>query len=111
MLSQQELSDRAEIQDLIVAEASAMDRRDWVRWQECFTPDAAIDYSENDGAVGSPAEESRLRTEGRRREPSRCDQAGKWGSMADRKRSRPAGVPADVWQDSASAGAPDRNAS
>ena len=55
MLSQQELSDRAEIQDLIVAEASAMDRRDWVRWQECFTPDAAIDYSENDGAVGSPA--------------------------------------------------------
>ena len=56
MLSQQELSDRAEIQDLIVAEASAMDRRDWARWQECFTPDAAIDYSENDGAVGSPAE-------------------------------------------------------
>ncbi len=56
MLTQQELSDRAEIQDLIVAEASAMDRRDWERWRDCFTPDAAIDYSENDGAVGSPAE-------------------------------------------------------
>ncbi|MFK7896680.1 MAG: nuclear transport factor 2 family protein [Myxococcota bacterium] len=56
MLSHQELSDRAEIQDLIVAEASAMDRRDWERWKECFTPDAAIDYSENDGAIGAPAE-------------------------------------------------------
>ena len=56
MLSQQELSDRAEIQDLVVAEASAMDRRDWERWQACFTPDAAIDYSENDGAVGAPPE-------------------------------------------------------
>ncbi|MCP4903751.1 MAG: nuclear transport factor 2 family protein [bacterium] len=56
MLSQQELSDRAEIQDLIVGEASAMDRRDWERWQACFTPDAAIDYSKNDGAVGTPAE-------------------------------------------------------
>lgn len=56
MLSQQELSDRAEIQDLIIAEASAMDRRDWDRWKKCFLPDASIDYSENDGAVGSPLE-------------------------------------------------------
>lgn len=55
MLSQQELSDRAEIQDVLVAEASAMDRRDWNRWRDCFTRDAEIDYSENDGAVGSPA--------------------------------------------------------
>lgn len=55
MLTQQELSDRAEIQDLIIAEASAMDQRDWDRWRKCFTPDAAIDYSENDGAVGDPA--------------------------------------------------------
>jgi 3-phenylpropionate/cinnamic acid dioxygenase small subunit len=54
MLSQQALSDRAEIQDLIIAEASAMDRRDWERWKNCFTVDAAIDYSENDGAVGTP---------------------------------------------------------
>jgi len=56
MLSHQELSDRAEIGDLIVREASAMDRRDWDRWRDCFTQDASIDYSENDGAVGTPAE-------------------------------------------------------
>ena len=56
MLSHQELSDRAEIGDLIVREAGAMDRRDWDRWQGCFTADASIDYSENDGAVGTPAE-------------------------------------------------------
>jgi hypothetical protein len=58
VLSHQQLSDRAEIQDLLIAEASAMDRRDWERWRECFVPNAAIDYSENDGAVGSPAEVS-----------------------------------------------------
>lgn len=54
MLTLEALSDRAEIQDLIVREASAMDRRDWDAWRACFTPDAAIDYSENDGAVGDP---------------------------------------------------------
>lgn len=59
MLTQQELSDRAEIQDLVVAEASAMDLRDWARWRTCFTPNAAIDYSENDGAVGDPDEVGR----------------------------------------------------
>jgi 3-phenylpropionate/cinnamic acid dioxygenase small subunit len=52
MLTLQELSDRAEIQNLLVAEASSMDRRDWQRWQSVFTPDAFIDYSENDGATG-----------------------------------------------------------
>jgi len=51
----QELSDRAEIQDLLVAEASAMDLREWARWEACFTPDAEIDYSGNDGAAGRPA--------------------------------------------------------
>ena len=56
MLTLQTLSDRAEIQDVLVREAGAMDRRDWDLWQACFTPDAAIDYSENDGAVGQPAE-------------------------------------------------------
>jgi 3-phenylpropionate/cinnamic acid dioxygenase small subunit len=56
MLTLQELSDRAEIQDLLVAEANAMDRRDWARWQSLFVPDAAIDYSENDGATGGPEE-------------------------------------------------------
>ena len=56
MLTLQELSDRAEIQDLIVQEASAMDRRDWASWQALFTQDADIDYSENDGARGNPLE-------------------------------------------------------
>ena len=56
MLTLQELSDRAEIQDLLVVEASSMDRRDWTRWQSVFTPDAFIDYSENDGATGDPLE-------------------------------------------------------
>ncbi len=55
MLTLQELSDRAEIQDLIVQEASAMDRRDWVSWQALFTQHADIDYSENEGARGEPA--------------------------------------------------------
>jgi hypothetical protein len=54
MLSLQELSDRAEIGDLLVREAGSMDRQDWVSWQTCFADDAEIDYSENDGAVGSP---------------------------------------------------------
>ena len=56
MLSLQALSDRAEIGDLLVREAGAMDRRDWESWQSCFSENASIDYSENDGAVGSPAE-------------------------------------------------------
>jgi hypothetical protein len=54
MLTLQELSDRAEIQDVLVREASAMDRRDWETWQSAFVADAQIDYSENDGAVGDP---------------------------------------------------------
>ena len=56
MLSLEALSDRAEIQDLLVREASAMDLRDWDRWEGCFAPDAWIDYSENDGATGHPEE-------------------------------------------------------
>ncbi len=54
MLSLQALSDRAEIQDVLVREASAMDRRDWAAWRACFLPQAEIDYSQNDGAVGDP---------------------------------------------------------
>ena len=51
-----ELSDRAEIQDLLIREAHALDKADWDAWQRCFAPDAAIDYSENDGMRGRPAE-------------------------------------------------------
>lgn len=56
MLTLQELSDRAGIQDLLVREASAMDRRDWDAWEAVFTPDAFIDYRANDGTSGAPPE-------------------------------------------------------
>ena len=56
MLTLQELSDRAEIGDVLVREASAMDRGDWDLWETQFTPDAMIDYTANDGARGNPAE-------------------------------------------------------
>jgi len=51
----EQLSDRAEIQDLLVREAHALDKGDWDAWEQVFTPDADIDYSENDGARGDPA--------------------------------------------------------
>ena len=38
-----ELSDRAEIQDLLIREAHALDKADWDAWQRCFAPDAAIE--------------------------------------------------------------------
>jgi len=56
VLSLRVLSDRAEIGDVLVREASAMDRRDWETWESQFTPDAFIDYTANDGARGNPAE-------------------------------------------------------
>ena len=49
-----QLSDRAEIQDVLIREAHALDKGDWEAWEHCFTPDAEIDYSENDGARGDP---------------------------------------------------------
>jgi len=55
MLTLQELSDRAEIGDVLVREAGAMDRADWDLWEAQFLPDAFIDYTANDGARGSPA--------------------------------------------------------
>jgi hypothetical protein len=48
------LSDRAEIHDVLVREAHALDKGDWEAWERCFTADAEIDYSENDGARGDP---------------------------------------------------------
>ena len=43
MLSQQELSDRFEIQDLLVAYCDAIDRRQWDALDDLFTSDAIID--------------------------------------------------------------------
>ena len=55
MATLQDLADRAAIQDLLIAEASAMDRGDWETWEALFLPEAWIDYSANDGATGHPA--------------------------------------------------------
>jgi ketosteroid isomerase-like protein len=53
MLSLSEISDRLEIQDLLVRYADAIDRRDLDRLDQVFTPDAAIDYTAFGGIAGS----------------------------------------------------------
>ena len=55
-LSLQEMSDRFEIQDLLVAYCYAVDDRDFDALDAVFTPDAVIDYSEMVGVKGNPAE-------------------------------------------------------
>lgn len=53
MLSQQEISDRFEIQDLIYHYSDLIDRKDLQRLRdEVFTTDAHIDYSAFGGSVG-----------------------------------------------------------
>ena len=47
-----EISDRLEIQDLLVRYSHAIDTRDWDALDEVFTPDAVIDYSAMGGAKG-----------------------------------------------------------
>ena len=51
-----ELSDRMEIQDLMVDYCYAIDTRDWDALDSIFTADAVIDYSEMVGFRGSVAE-------------------------------------------------------
>ncbi len=63
-MSLQELSDRFEIQDLLVAYADAIDRRDWDALDEVFTPDADIDYTAMGGIRGSLAEIKEFLAEG-----------------------------------------------
>ena len=53
MLSQQELSDRFEIQDLIYRYAQLVDGREIDALRTVFTEDAYIDYSAMGGAVGN----------------------------------------------------------
>ena len=50
-LSLQEISDRLELQDLLVAYSHAIDTRDWDALDDVFTADARIDYT----AFGGPA--------------------------------------------------------
>ena len=51
-MSVQEISDRFEIQDLLVDYAHAIDTHDWEALDRVFTPDADIDYSAVGGAKG-----------------------------------------------------------
>ena len=53
MLSHQTLSDRMEIQDLLVAYCDAIDSRQWAKLDDVFTEDAWIDYTAVGGAKGN----------------------------------------------------------
>jgi hypothetical protein len=55
-LSLQEISDRFELQDLIVAYSTSVDTKDWTLYESLFTPDAVIDYTEAGGVRGQPKE-------------------------------------------------------
>ena len=55
MLSLQEISDRLEIQELLVRYSHTIDSRDWDAFMEVFTPDAIIDYTEMGGPRGDLA--------------------------------------------------------
>lgn len=55
-LTVQEMSDRFEIQDLIVGYCYAVDNKEFDKLDDVFTPDATIDYSEMVGVKGSLAE-------------------------------------------------------
>jgi ketosteroid isomerase-like protein len=55
-LSIQEISDRLEIQDLLVAYSHAIDHHDWDALDDVFTPDAVIDYTEMGAPRGNLAE-------------------------------------------------------
>ena len=52
-MSLEEISDRMEIQDLLVAYSYAIDTRDWDALDRVFTPDAWIDYTEFGGSAGN----------------------------------------------------------
>jgi 3-phenylpropionate/cinnamic acid dioxygenase small subunit len=52
MLSLQEISDRLEIEALLVRYSHAVDSRDWDAFEDVFTRDAMIDYTEMGGPRG-----------------------------------------------------------
>ena len=56
MMSLQEMSDRIEIQDLLVRYAHAVDTRAWKQFAELFTEDAVVDYSAFGGPCGTVEE-------------------------------------------------------
>lgn len=56
MLSLQEISDRLEIQELLIRYSHTVDTRDWDSWEQVFTEDAVIDYTEMGGPRGGVKE-------------------------------------------------------
>jgi 3-phenylpropionate/cinnamic acid dioxygenase small subunit len=46
------MSDRVEIQDLLVRYTVAIDTKDWKLLDTCFTPDAQLDYTGTGGIAG-----------------------------------------------------------
>ena len=56
MISQQEISDRIEIQDLLVQYCYAVDDRNWDQYRQVFTDDAIIDDT-NTGGIKSNVED------------------------------------------------------
>ena len=51
-LSTQEISDRLEINDLLVRYTRAIDDKDWTLLDTVFTPDADVDYTSSGGIAG-----------------------------------------------------------
>ena len=51
-LSTREISDRFEIQDLLIRYTRSIDTKDWRLLDTCFTPDAHVDYTSSGGIAG-----------------------------------------------------------
>src|SRR4051812_38628718 len=56
VMSLQEISDRLEIQELLVRYSHSVDTRDWDAYENVFTPDAFIDYTCFGGPSGNVKE-------------------------------------------------------
>ena len=55
-MTEAELADRIEIDDLLTRYATAVDTRDWDLYKSVFTADAVIDYTSSGGIRGELAE-------------------------------------------------------
>lgn len=55
-MSPTEVADRIEIDDLLTRYATAVDTKDWELYENCFTPDAYIDYTASGGIKGTLTE-------------------------------------------------------
>ena len=51
-LSTREISDRLQINDLLIRYTVAIDKKDWELLDTCFTPDAHVDYTSAGGVAG-----------------------------------------------------------